>query len=57
MIGPALHAERPRAVSRNRVFVNNKKAMVMAIRNAVEGKPDLDFLFEAPGRHPLKNEP
>ncbi|HUU77027.1 MAG TPA: 4-hydroxy-tetrahydrodipicolinate synthase [candidate division Zixibacteria bacterium] len=47
----------PTAVSRNRVFVNNRKATVMAIRNAVEGKPDLDFLFQAPARHPLKNEP
>ncbi|MHA1502803.1 MAG: formaldehyde-activating enzyme [Candidatus Heimdallarchaeota archaeon] len=47
----------PHAVSRNRVAVNNKKATVMAIRNAIEGKPDLDFLFDAPARHPLKNEP
>jgi 4-hydroxy-tetrahydrodipicolinate synthase len=47
----------PTAVSRNRVAVNNRKATVMAIRNALEGKPDLDFLFEAPARHPLKNEP
>ena len=47
----------PTAVSRNRVYVNNKKATVMAIRNAIEGKPDLDYLFDAPGRHPLKNEP
>ncbi|MHA1186113.1 MAG: 4-hydroxy-tetrahydrodipicolinate synthase [Candidatus Heimdallarchaeota archaeon] len=47
----------PHAVSRNRVAVNNKKATIMAIRNAIEGKPDLDFLFEAPARHPLKNEP
>lgn len=47
----------PTAVSRNRVYVNNQKATVMAIRNAVEKKPGLDFLFEAPARHPLKNEP
>ncbi|MHA1442906.1 MAG: formaldehyde-activating enzyme, partial [Candidatus Heimdallarchaeota archaeon] len=47
----------PHAVSRNRVAVNNKKATIMAIRNAIEGKPDLDFLFDAPARHPLKNEP
>jgi len=47
----------PHAVSRNRVYVNNRKATVMAIRKAVENKPDLDFLFEAPTRHPLKNEP
>ncbi len=47
----------PTAVSRNRVYVNNRKATVMAIRNAVEKKPDLDYLFQAPARHPLKNEP
>ncbi|MHA1743135.1 MAG: formaldehyde-activating enzyme, partial [Candidatus Heimdallarchaeota archaeon] len=47
----------PHAVSRNRVYVNNRKATVMAIRKAVENKPDLDFLFESPARHPLKNEP
>lgn len=47
----------PTAVSRNRVYVNNKKATAMAIKNAIEGKPDLDYLFDAPGRHPLKNEP
>lgn len=47
----------PHAVSRNRVYVNNRKATVMAIRKAIENRPDLDFLFEAPARHPLKNEP
>jgi len=47
----------PSAVSRNRVFVNNKKATAMAIRNAIENKPDLDYLFDAPARHPFKNEP
>ena len=47
----------PHAVSRNRVAVNNQKATVMAIRNAIENKPDLDYLFQAPARHPLKNEP
>ncbi len=47
----------PTAVSRNRVYVNNRKATSMAIRNAVENKPDLDYLFQAPARHPLKNEP
>ncbi|MCG3253424.1 MAG: formaldehyde-activating enzyme, partial [Candidatus Heimdallarchaeota archaeon] len=47
----------PTAVSRNRVYVNNRKATVMAIRKAIENRPDLDYLFETPTRHPLKNEP
>jgi 4-hydroxy-tetrahydrodipicolinate synthase len=47
----------PTAISRNRVYVNNRKATVMAIRKAIENRPDLDYLFETPTRHPLKNEP
>ncbi|MEA2071945.1 MAG: formaldehyde-activating enzyme [Asgard group archaeon] len=47
----------PQAVSRNRVYVNNRKATVMAVRKALENKPSLDYLFESSARHPLKNEP
>ncbi|MBD3190650.1 MAG: 4-hydroxy-tetrahydrodipicolinate synthase [Candidatus Heimdallarchaeota archaeon] len=47
----------PQAISRNRVYVNNRKATEMAIRKAVENRPTLDELFESSARHPLKNEP
>jgi len=49
----------PSAVARRRVFVNNRKATLQAIRKAVEGRNTIDELLRASGmaRHPFKNEP
>lgn len=49
----------PSAVARRRVYVNNQKATLQAIRKAVEGRNTIDDLLKASGmaRHPFKNEP
>ncbi len=49
----------PSAVARRRVFVNNRKATIQAIRKAIEGRNTIDELLKASGmaRHPFKNEP
>ncbi|MFX0114634.1 MAG: 4-hydroxy-tetrahydrodipicolinate synthase [Candidatus Hodarchaeota archaeon] len=49
----------PSAVARRRVYVNNRKATLQAIRKAVEGRDSIDDLLKASGmaRHPFKNEP
>jgi formaldehyde-activating enzyme len=49
----------PAAIDRQRVFVNNYKAMRHAIQNAIEGRPSMDELVENKERaqHPLKYAP
>jgi 4-hydroxy-tetrahydrodipicolinate synthase len=49
----------PAAIDRQRVFVNNYKAMRHAIRKALEGRPSVDELIENKERaqHPLKYTP
>jgi 4-hydroxy-tetrahydrodipicolinate synthase len=49
----------PAAIDRQRVYLNNYKAMRHAIRKAIEGRPDVDELIEEKelSRHPLKYIP
>jgi formaldehyde-activating enzyme len=49
----------PTAVDRQRVYINNYKAMRHAIRKALEGRPDIDELIENKDRskHPFKYTP
>ena len=49
----------PTAVDRQRVYINNYKAMRHAIRKAVEGRPSIDELLENKDRakHPFKYTP
>jgi len=49
----------PTAVDRQRVYINNYKAMRHAIRKAVEGRPNIDELIENKDRskHPFKYTP
>ena len=49
----------PTAVDRQRVYINNYKAMRHAIRKAVEGRPTIDELIENKDRskHPFKYTP
>jgi len=49
----------PTAVDRQRVYINNYKAMRHAIRRAVEGRPTIDELIENKDRskHPFKYTP
>ncbi|MEM3627426.1 MAG: 4-hydroxy-tetrahydrodipicolinate synthase [Candidatus Bathyarchaeia archaeon] len=49
----------PTAVDRQRVYINNYKAMRHAIRKAIEGRPTLDELIENKDRakHPFKYTP
>jgi formaldehyde-activating enzyme len=49
----------PSAVARRRVYVNNRNAVIQAIRKAIEGRNTIDELLRASGmaRHPFKNEP
>jgi len=49
----------PSAVDRQRVYINNYKAMRHAIRKAVEGRPTVDEVLENRGRskHPFKYTP
>jgi 4-hydroxy-tetrahydrodipicolinate synthase len=49
----------PTAVDRQRVYINNYKAMRHAIRKTVEGRPDIDELIENKDRskHPFKYTP
>jgi bifunctional enzyme Fae/Hps len=49
----------PTAIDRQRVYVNNYKAMRHAIRKAMEGRPDMDELIENKERskHPLRYTP
>jgi 4-hydroxy-tetrahydrodipicolinate synthase len=49
----------PAAIDRQRVYLNNYKAMRHAIRKAIEGRPDMDELIEEKelSRHPLKYTP
>jgi 4-hydroxy-tetrahydrodipicolinate synthase len=49
----------PTAVDRQRVYINNYKAMRHAIRKAVEGRPSIDELIENKDRskHPFKYTP
>jgi 4-hydroxy-tetrahydrodipicolinate synthase len=49
----------PTAVDRQRVYINNYKAMRHAIRKTIEGRPSLDELIENKDRskHPLKYTP
>ena len=49
----------PAAINRQRVFINNYKAMRHAIRKALEGRPNMDELVENKERaqHPLKYTP
>jgi 4-hydroxy-tetrahydrodipicolinate synthase len=49
----------PSAVDRQRVYINNYKAMRHAIRKAIEGRPTIDELIENKDRakHPFKYTP
>jgi len=49
----------PTAVDRQRVYINNYKAMRHSIRKAIEGRPDIDELIENKDRskHPFKYTP
>jgi 5,6,7,8-tetrahydromethanopterin hydro-lyase len=49
----------PAAVDRQRVYINNYKAMRHAIRRAVEGRPTMEELLENKDRakHPFKYTP
>jgi 4-hydroxy-tetrahydrodipicolinate synthase len=49
----------PTAVDRQRVYINNYKAMRHAIRKAIEGRPGIDDLIENKDRskHPFKYTP
>jgi 4-hydroxy-tetrahydrodipicolinate synthase len=49
----------PTAVDRQRVYINNYKAMRHAIRKTMEGRPDIDELIENKDRskHPFKYSP
>ena len=49
----------PAAVDRQRVYINNYKAMRHAIRRAIEGRPTIDNLIENKDRakHPFKYTP
>jgi 4-hydroxy-tetrahydrodipicolinate synthase len=49
----------PTAVDRQRVYINNYKAMRHAIRKTIEGRPSIDELIENKDRskHPLKYTP
>lgn len=49
----------PSAVNRNRVYINNYKAMRHAIRKALEGRPSLEEVMENKDRskHPFKYTP
>jgi len=49
----------PSAVARRRVYVNNRKAAIQAIRKAIEGQNSIEELLSTEGmaRHPFKNEP
>ncbi len=49
----------PTAVDRQRVYINNYKAMRHAIRKTVEGRPDMDELVQNKDRskHPFKYSP
>jgi len=49
----------PAAVDRQRVYINNYKAMRHAIRKTMEGRPDIDELIENKDRskHPFKYTP
>ncbi|MDH5483436.1 MAG: 4-hydroxy-tetrahydrodipicolinate synthase [Candidatus Bathyarchaeota archaeon] len=49
----------PTAVDRQRIYINNYKAMRHAIRKAIEGRPDIDELIENKDRskHPFKYTP
>jgi formaldehyde-activating enzyme len=49
----------PTAVDRQRVYINNYKAMRHAIRKTVEGRPSIDELIENKDRskHPFKYGP
>jgi formaldehyde-activating enzyme len=49
----------PTAVDRQRVYINNYKAMRHAIRKTIEGRPSMDELIENKDRskHPFKYTP
>jgi formaldehyde-activating enzyme len=49
----------PSAVDRQRVYINNYKAMRHALRKAVEGRPSVDEVLENKdrSRHPFKYTP
>jgi 4-hydroxy-tetrahydrodipicolinate synthase len=49
----------PTAIDRQRVYINNYKAMRHAIRKAIEGRPTMDELLENRDRskHPFKYSP
>jgi formaldehyde-activating enzyme len=49
----------PTAIDRQRVFINNYKAMRHAIRKTIEGRPSVDELMENKDRskHPFKYTP
>jgi formaldehyde-activating enzyme len=49
----------PSAVDRQRVYINNYKAMRHAIRKAIEARPNTDELIENKDRakHPFKYTP
>jgi formaldehyde-activating enzyme len=49
----------PTAVDRQRVYINNYKAMRHAIRKTIEGRPTIDELIENKDRskHPFKYTP
>lgn len=49
----------PTAIDRQRVYINNYKAMRHAIRKAIEGRPTIDELIENKDRakHPFKYTP
>jgi len=49
----------PTAVDRQRIYINNYKAMHHAIRKAIEGRPTIDELIENKDRskHPFKYTP
>ncbi len=49
----------PTAIDRQRVYINNYKAMRHAIRKAIEGRPSMDELMENKDRskHPFKYTP
>jgi 5,6,7,8-tetrahydromethanopterin hydro-lyase len=49
----------PTAVDRQRVYINNYKAVRHAVRKAMEGRPSMDELIENKDRskHPFKYTP
>ena len=49
----------PSAVNRQRVYINNYKAMRHAIRKTIEGRPNIDELIENKDRskHPFNYTP